>query len=254
MATNTGTFADADGTVTSISASSGTAVISGAGTWSWSEQTSDGPASSTVTITVTDDKGESGSVDFTLDVTNVAPTVTAEAVTSIDEFGTAQLTATFSDPGWPDTYTVAIDWGTTDGIAGPVVVNVVEGSAGVLDQGTITASYQYGDNGSFPIRVTVTDDDGDAGLDDTSVDVANVDPTATIDESTATVWNGTPIFFGEEGSPIDFAGNSHRPRQRRSDVDVGLRRRPVRQPHRPRQRSCGRARRAADGHADGAAP
>ena len=35
--------------------------------------------------------------------------------------------------------------------------------AASLTGGTFTASYTYGDDGTFPVTVTVTDDDGDSG-------------------------------------------------------------------------------------------
>ena len=74
IATNSGTFSDAELDPLTLTASIGTVVDTGSGTWAWSFNSSDGPGQSqTVTITVYDDKGGFGSVNFPLTITNVAP-------------------------------------------------------------------------------------------------------------------------------------------------------------------------------------
>jgi hypothetical protein len=90
----------------------------------------------------------------------------------IDEAGSASVAATFGDPGTADTHTAQIDWG--DGTAAEVV------SAAGLAAGF---EHVYGDNGTFDVTVTVTDDDGGAGSDVVQVVVGNLDPTLTLDTS-----------------------------------------------------------------------
>lgn len=208
-ATNTGTVSDADGTITSMSASSGTVARTG-GTWAWSEQTSDGPASKSITITGTDDKGETSTASFTLNVNNVAPTVTIRPnqVLAINEGDTLTIGATFTDPGWPDTYTVDITYGTTQGRAGATSHTVTPGGAGTPDAGTVSGSYTYGDVGSYLVTVTVTDDDGGRGQASFTVVVANLDPKVTIDETDTSTWNGNPVFFARAGTPTSFDGRA----------------------------------------------
>ncbi|KAA1423886.1 S8 family serine peptidase [Mumia zhuanghuii] len=200
-ATNSGTFADPDSTVTSLSASRG-AVVMGAGTWTWSEQTSDGPDSDPVTITATDDKGETGSVTFTRDVTNVVPTVTVDPaqVTATDEGGTISVEATFADPGWPDTHTATVDFGTGTGGPRPATVTVDDpGGPGAPRTGTITADFPYGDNGSYTVTVAVTDDDGGVGTANFPVVVTNLGPSVAIDDGDAVTFPGGAYVVTEIG-------------------------------------------------------
>jgi subtilisin family serine protease len=213
LATNTGTFDDTDGDPVTLSASVGTVVDAGGGTWSWSYQTSDGPVQSqSVTISGTDDKGVSGSVTFDLVVDNVAPDVAIDAsqVVAIDEGGTLDVLAHFVDPGWPDTYTATIDWGTPAGDTSAATVSVT--TAGPPDDvGTASGSFTYGDNGQFTVTVTVTDDDGGSGSDSFVVTVGNVDPTAEIDPTGTVLINGVPTFLASAGDPVVFSGTSHDP-------------------------------------------
>jgi hypothetical protein len=147
-----------------------------------------------------------------LEINNVPPTVSIDPgqVTVIDEGDFADVLAHFSDPGWLDTYTSSIDWGTPAGDTdvGDLVVTI-EGPP--LDQGQVTGSHQYGDNGLFPVTVTVTDDDGGSGSDSFDLTVNNVDPTAEIDKSDAVLINGIPTFLAHAGEPMDFTGRATDP-------------------------------------------
>lgn len=224
IATNTGTFSDPEGDPVTLMASIGIVVDTGGGTWSWSWQTSDGPPDSqTVTITGTDDKDESGDVSFELVVDNVAPSVSIDGgqTTVIAEGDTLDVLAHFTDPGWPDTYTAEIDWGTPAGdtSAGNVTVTTPGGPPGPgSDVGTVTGSFQYGDNGVFTVTVSVTDDDGGVDSASFNVTVGNVPPTAVIDESGTIVINGMTVFLASAGDPVDFEADSEDPGS--DDLDV----------------------------------
>jgi len=224
IATNTGTFSDPEGDPVTLMASIGVVVDTGGGTWSWSWQTSDGPPDSqTVTITGTDDKDESGDVSFELVVDNVAPSVSIGGgqTTVIAEGDTLDVLAHFTDPGWPDTYTAEIDWGTPAGdtSAGSVTVTTPGGPPGPgSDVGTVTGSFQYGDNGVFTVTVSVTDDDGGVDSASFNVTVGNVPPTAVIDESGTIVINGMTVFLASAGDPVDFEADSEDPGS--DDLDV----------------------------------
>lgn len=122
------------------------------------------------------------------------------------------MTASFSDPGWPDTHTPGIDFGVPAGLegdllSGPTLVVTDPGGPGQPREGTVTATYRYGDHDSgagFPIMVTVTDDDGGAGSDTLAQTVANVDPTMAIDEGDTVLLNGTPTVVAQAGADVDF--------------------------------------------------
>jgi len=161
------------------------------------------------TVTLVVDDGQITSSDTaTVTVNNVAPTVVAGPDVTIDEGEFVNVMASFSDPGWLDTYTSLIDWGTGDTEPGNLVVTI---DGPPLDQGQVTGTHQYGDNGLFPVTVTVTDDDGGAGSDAFDVTVNNVDPTAEIDETDTVLVNGIPTFMAHVGEPLDFNGRSTDP-------------------------------------------
>ena len=86
--------------------------------------------------------------------------------------------ATFTDPGDDDPYTATIDFG--DGSGPQAVVPVVTNTT-PPQTGTVDGSFQYGDNGSFTVTVTVTDEDGGTGSASFLVTVTNVDPDAVIE-------------------------------------------------------------------------
>lgn len=201
QATMTGTYADPDGLadVTAVTADLGSVTHAG-GVWTWTHTPADGPASNTVTVTVTDSVGHTAQATFTLNVTNVAPTVVIDSISDADEGGTVTLTAHFTDPG-DDTHTGAVDWGTTAGTPGTVSVT----------GNSVTASYTYGDNGTFPITLTVTDSDGAAGSDAGDTLVSNVAPDAAITGPPATTWNGQEIIFASAGDPVAFTADASDP-------------------------------------------
>ncbi|MEA2024497.1 MAG: PKD domain-containing protein [Actinomycetota bacterium] len=136
-------------------------------------------------------------------VLNVSPTVAANG-DSIDEGGTATVTATFTDPGVLDTHTATIDW--DDGTAPqPVAVDQDPGS------GSAEASHVYGDNGIYNVTVTVTDDDGGVGTDTVAVIAANLDPQLALDTGDAVSFPGGDYFVGRIGEPQNHAASAQDP-------------------------------------------
>ena len=118
-----------------------------------------------VRVTLTDDDGGADTDVFTLTVENAPPAVNAGPDASILEGQTFTGSASYSDPGVLDTHTRSIDYG--DGTVVP---------AAPVSGGTIPLSHAYADNGAFPVKVTVTDDEGASGEDTAVVQVANVPP------------------------------------------------------------------------------
>lgn len=179
-------------------------------TYSWSPAANlDDPTSATplytgvddavdvLTLTVDDEGGDVSAAEAltdsdsaTVTVVNVPPTVTATG-DSIDEGGTAVVSATFDDPGTLDTHTATIDW--DDGTV-PQAVTVVELATGV--------EHVYGDNGAFNVLVTVTDDDGGEGVDQAVVTVGNLDPSLTLDTAGAISFPGGDYLVVNAGAEL----------------------------------------------------
>ena len=164
-----------------------------------------------VTVRVTDDDG--GVVEEQLSVTihNVAPLVCATVdpdgfgdvdpeadvasdacpeatAVTIDEGGTATVTAGFLDPGIEDTHVVTIDWG--DAAVPDTVFGGPDGLSFPTGSRAFSTTAAYGDNGVFDVTVTVTDDDGGVGSARLAVTVDNVDPSTAIDESSTVLADG----------------------------------------------------------------
>ncbi len=166
----------------------------------------------TATLTATGDPAEPVSASATVTVSNANPSVASPANTpsTIDEGQSTTFTASFSDAGWNDTYAGSIDWGFGPPEATAATVTT-QGSPGVAESGTLSATHTYMDDGGFTVTGTVTDDDGGSGSASAGVTVNNVDPTAAIDESGTILVNGVPTIITNAGSPVDFSANSTDP-------------------------------------------
>ena len=149
-ATNSGTF---DPTLTpgalTLSASLGVVTWNSTnGTWSWNDTPPDGPYHTTVTITATYTGGATVKTGFTLNVLNVAPTITSVKIPTAGAEGfPVNLSATATDPGVLDTLTYT--WSVTRPDGGAFA--------------TLTgpqSSFTPPDNGNYGVSLTVTDKDG----------------------------------------------------------------------------------------------
>jgi hypothetical protein len=147
-----------------------------------------------INVTVTDD--DSGTVDgyTTVEVTNVAPTLSDLLATPIVEGGSTTFSGTIADVGTQDTFTIEIDW-DDDGVTDETHLNV--------GAGRFSYTHQYLDdnaNGAtvdnLPIYVTVTDDDTGSVDGSALVEVSNVAPTLSNLAATPIVENGTTTFSG----------------------------------------------------------
>ena len=166
----------------------------------------------TATVTATGDASGPVSASNVITVTNANPVATSPSLapSTIDEGQSATFGATFTDDGWNDTYTGAIDWGF--GAIDPVAAGVTtQGGAGSPDAGSIGASRTYLDDGSFNVTGTVTDDDGGNGTTTAALTVRNVAPAASIDDTGTQLINGVPTIVTSAGTPVAFNGRSTDP-------------------------------------------
>lgn len=154
----------------------------------------------TIGLEVTDEFGNTATDSTTVTVTNVAPTVSIDAIAPIDEFGTVTISGTVSDPGWLDDLSATISF---DDGAAPVALAGVEENVRPDATLTFSVEHQYGDDGDFTVEVCAADDDTTGNCDSEVAAVANVDPTATIDTSGEEVYDGVSAFILEAGEELE---------------------------------------------------
>ncbi|TPW19192.1 MAG: Uncharacterized protein FD126_2933, partial [Elusimicrobia bacterium] len=119
----------------------------------------------TVTVTVADDDGGTSARSFTASISNAAPSMASLADQDAIEGSSVSLQATtFTDPGFLDTHSATVDWG--DGAAEPAAVSSM----------TVLARHVYGDNGTYSVKVTVSDDDGGVSIRTFTARVGNAAP------------------------------------------------------------------------------
>jgi hypothetical protein len=151
----------------------------------------------TVTVKVRDDDGGEGIDNLTVTVNNVAP---APGITSWPDNGVRGqplfFEGRFTDPG-SDTWTATVDYG--DGTAAqPLPLHADK---------TFAFSHVYADNGTYPLTVTVADDDGGTGGTTQQVPIQvlayQADPGDP--DKTALVVGGTP---GNDTIHVNPVGNT----------------------------------------------
>jgi hypothetical protein len=177
--------------------------------------------SHTVGLTVTNSSGYTAATSVSFNTTNVTPTVTIDLsdLVGMKEGDTRTVAATFSDPGWLDTYSGNVDLGTADRPdVSPSVSVTTQGGKGAADaggatpdQGSASAQVTYGDNGTYTVTTEITDDDLATGSSSADATVANVDPTATIDESGQQTYDGVSAFILKAGESVAIPGSSTDP-------------------------------------------
>jgi PKD repeat protein len=108
----------------------------------------------TVTLTVTDDDGGVGTATLAVTVLNVAPTVSIDSIEQLQAFALPDLTILILDPAIftgsatdPGADTLTYSWAFGDGV----------GASGS------SVTHSYGIPGTYPVILTVTDDDGGIG-------------------------------------------------------------------------------------------
>ncbi|MEP7136085.1 MAG: ExeM/NucH family extracellular endonuclease [Chloroflexota bacterium] len=151
----------------------------------------DGPSSYTVKVKATDPLGLSAESTATVNVINVAPSVTAAFTSTSLSCGAnnSMLNVSFTDPGTLDTHSAVINWG--------------DGNTQTFSSVTspFSAAHTYALVGTYTATVTVTDKDGGA---DTKT------ATATVNFNTSGILqpinaNGTSVFKYNSTIPVKIS-------------------------------------------------
>ncbi len=150
-------------------------------------------------LCITDNGGDTGCADRSVNVTNVAPVVdagrdrTAGPTLVLDD-------SVFSDVGILDTHTATVDWGDGSAVE-PATVSENNGN------GVVAAAHTYAVDGPVTVTICVTDDDGGVGCDDMLVTLASTNgPLSSTGEDNATIDEGDLIqrqVAFEDANPSD---------------------------------------------------
>jgi uncharacterized delta-60 repeat protein len=149
-----------------------------------------GPSSVVVHLKVTDSAGQSNFAEALINITNVAPTVSAGGDATLNEGGTLSRAGNFSDPGL-DTWTATVNYGDGSGDQ-PLSYNANK---------VFALNHVYNDEGTYLVTVTVTDSDHGTGTASFHVTVNDVAPVVQLGPNAAVHEAGTFTGTGSFTDP-----------------------------------------------------
>ena len=136
-------------------------------------------------VTVQDNSNGSDTESLLVTVNPAPPVVNAGDDQSASEGQTVTFSGAFTDQSVQDTHTILWDFGD-----------------GTTASGTLTPTHVYADNGTYTVKLTVTDSDQQSTTDTLTVTVANVNPTLTVPDP-QTVAEGTLLDLTQIGQFTD---------------------------------------------------
>ncbi len=183
-----GRVTDRNGNLATLTATLGTVQLNADGSFIWTYTSTDDLNTTTVGLLATDAGGANGVSEFTVRVSNVAPSITPPIINVDSATRSVTLQTSVVDPGTADTHSVTINWG--DGTTSNITPNNL----------LVSAAHTYAAVGAITVTVSVTDDDGQSS---SSSYVLNSAPTVSVNSSAVS---------GNEGSTLTLSG-------RVSDID-----------------------------------
>ena len=121
------------------------------------------PPQYTISVTVQDNSNDSDTESLPITVSPAAPVVNAGDDQSASEGQTVTFSGAFTDQSVQDTHTMVWDFGD-----------------GTTASDTLTPTHVYADNGTYTVKLTVTDSDQQSTTDTLTATIANVNPTLTV--------------------------------------------------------------------------
>ena len=159
------------------------------------------PPQYTIVVTVQDNSNGSDTESLLVTVNPAPPVVNAGDDQTASEGQTVTFSGAFTDQSVQDTHTILWDFGD-----------------GSTVSGTLTPTHVFADNGTYTVKLTVTDSDQQSQTDTLTATVTNVKPTLTV-PGLQTVAEGAALSVAQIGQFSDPGyTNAHRENDR--DVHV----------------------------------
>ena len=155
-----------------------------------------------IALRVTDNDGLTSTDTSTVTLSNVPPTVTLDPAQDmqIAEGDTLAAAATFTDPGYDDTYSGSIFW--DDGAPDSPTPNVTT-QGPPQDEGDISGTHLYQDPGTYTVQLLVADDDSGSDIVEFTLTVV---PRCQGVPATVVGTPGPDDLSGTSGRDVVYAG------------------------------------------------
>jgi hypothetical protein len=166
-----------------------------------------------VGLQVTDGYGLTDTATATVNVGNVLPTVSIDAISPVDEQGTVTISGTITDPGWLEPLEATIDFDDGSG------VHALGGSLENARPDAVLSfqvQRQYGDNGNYDVQVCGRDRLAGAANPQqvcytAQARIDNLDPTLAIQTGAMQSYNGKQAFLLQLGETLEVPGTATDP-------------------------------------------